>query len=258
MKQKTWAAGPSGFVAAAIAVILVFLSAPSWGAPTFPPLTGRVVDGANVLSAQTETALTTKLADLETKTHHQLVIVTLKDLQGYDIAEYGYQLGRAWEVGRKGVNDGVLLIVAPQDRKVRIEVGYGLEPILTDALSNVILQERVLPKFRNGDIEGGIVDGADAIATQLSLDPTEAEQKVQAAARSAEQPEAHAIPVWVIFLIVGWIILSSRRGGGWRLARALPWMIFSSNWGGRGGSNGGGGFRGGGGSFGGGGSSGSW
>ncbi|HEX3917833.1 MAG TPA: TPM domain-containing protein, partial [Caulobacteraceae bacterium] len=156
---------------ALVALTLAFAASPALAAPTFPPLTGRVVDDAHVLSPATLTDLANKLAALEAKTGDQLVVVTLPDLQGYDIEDYGYQLGRAWQIGEKGKNNGVILIVVPSEHKVRIEVGYGLEPVLTDILSNVILQAQVLPKFRTGDYDGGVSAGADAIIAQLSADP---------------------------------------------------------------------------------------
>ena len=109
-------------------------------APKFPALTGRVVDDAHMLSPATAQKLDGELADLEAQTGHQLVVATVPDLQGHEIEDYGYQLGRAWQLGRKGVNDGAILLVAPSEHKVRIEVGYGLEPVLTDALTSVILQ----------------------------------------------------------------------------------------------------------------------
>src|SRR6201996_9179199 len=115
----------------------------------FPPLTGRVVDDAHILSPQVQQQLTDKLAGLEAQTHHQLVVATLSSLQGDEIEDYGYQLGRAWGIGQKGVNDGVILIVAPSEHRVRIEVGYGLEPVLTDALTSVIIQTRIVPKFKS-------------------------------------------------------------------------------------------------------------
>jgi uncharacterized protein len=248
------------------ALLLAFFAAPALAAPTFPALTGRVVDGAHVLSAQTQADLTAKLADLQTKTGRQLVVVTIPDLQGYDIEDYGYQLGRAWGIGQKGQDNGVLFIVAPTEHKVRIEVGYGLEPILTDALSSVILQEQVLPKLRAGDTEGGIVAGTNAIITQLSLDQATAQANV-AKATQAAAPHG-GIPFGAIFgLIIFFIVFSSifrgHRGGG--MGWLLPLMILNSGsrggWGGGGGGGfggGGGGFSGGGGSFGGGGASGSW
>jgi uncharacterized protein len=244
-------------------------------APTFPPLTGRVVDNAHVLSPQTVQKLDGELAQLEAQTGHQLVVATVPDLQGYEIEDYGYQLGRTWALGSKGVNDGVILLVAPKERKVRIEVGYGLEPVLTDALTSVILQTRVLPQFKQGRMEQGIVDGAEAIAQQLALP---ADQAQAAAQQAADQPRAQQrgptsahIPVLFVILIIFWVLSGvlgvfgrrGRRGGGglWWL---LPLLLSSSgrrgggdDWGG-GGGFGGGGFGGGGGSFGGGGSSGSW
>src|SRR5438105_1148592 len=137
-------------------------------APKFPPLTGRVVDDAHMLSPATQQRLDGELANLEAQTGHQVVVATVPDLQGYEIEDYGYQLGRTWQIGRKGVNDGAILLVAPNQRKVRIEIGYGLEPVLTDALSSYILQTAVLPKFRAGDMEGGVVAGTEALIQQLA------------------------------------------------------------------------------------------
>src|ERR1700761_3017346 len=156
-----------------VAALLAFfvLLTPAWAAPKFPALTGRVVDDAGILTPDTKADLTQKLAALEQKTSRQLVVVTLSSLQGYEISDYGYQLGRAWGIGQAKLNNGVLLIVAPKEHKVRIEVGYGLEPILTDALSSVIIQTAVLPKFRTGDYNAGVEAGVDALIQQLSLDP---------------------------------------------------------------------------------------
>ena len=165
-------------------LLLLFVGAPTLAAPTFPALTGRVVDDAHVLSAQTQADLTAKLAALEQKTTRQLVVVTLPSLGGYDIQDYGYQLLRAWSIGQKATNNGALFLVVPSEHKVRVEVGYGLEGILTDALSSVILQRAVLPKFRAGDIQGGVVDGTDALIDQLSLDTSTAEAKAAQAAVS--------------------------------------------------------------------------
>src|SRR5579872_3802909 len=152
---------------AALFAFLCLLT-PAWAAPQFPALTGRVVDGANILSGATKADLDGKLAALEAKTSRQLVVVTLASLNGYDISDYGYQLGRAWGIGQAKLNNGVLLIVAPNEHKVRIEVGYGLEPILTDALSEIIIQNAILPSFRKGDFNGGVEQGADALIEQLS------------------------------------------------------------------------------------------
>ncbi|HVT56276.1 MAG TPA: TPM domain-containing protein, partial [Xanthobacteraceae bacterium] len=134
----------------------------------FPQLTGRVVDEANILDAATEIDIDTKLEKLEKKTSTQFVVVTLTSLRGRTIEEYGYRLGRHWGIGQKGTNNGVLLVVAPNERKVRIEVGYGLEGTLTDAITSVIIQNTILPRFRANDYQGGIRAGADAILEVLS------------------------------------------------------------------------------------------
>jgi uncharacterized protein len=240
-------------------------------APTFPTLSGRVVDDANILSPQVEAGLTTKLESLEKATGRQLVVVTLPSLQGYEIEDYGYQLGRAWGIGEKGTNTGALLIVAPTERKVRIEVGYGLEPILTDALSSVIIQTAILPKFKAGDLEGGVTAGTDAVIQQLALPDEEAKAKAQQAFEVTTEAERAPRPspilgliIFIIIIVLLSSIFGGRRRGG--LGSALPWIILNGMLsGGRGGGGGwsgggggGGGFSGGGGSFGGGGSSGSW
>jgi uncharacterized protein len=134
----------------------------------FPPLTGRVVDEANLLSPATRAQLTERLAQHERETSNQLVVVTLKSLRGLPVEDYGYQLGRAWGIGREQRNNGVLLIVAPEEREVRIEVGYGLEGALTDVQSHTIIQSAILPRFREGKFEAGIVEGVDALLGTLA------------------------------------------------------------------------------------------
>jgi uncharacterized protein len=254
--------GLTAFLAAAV---VWFAGSAALAAPTFPPLTGRVVDGARMLSPQTVERLDTELADLETRTGRQLVVATVPDLQGVEIEDYGYQLGRAWGIGSKDKDDGAILLVAPKDRKVRIEVGYGLEPVLTDAMSSVILQTAVLPAFRDGRMEDGVVAGAEAIIQQLALPQDEAQAR--AAQAAAQKKPAHnqglGPPIIFIVLILFWVIGGLTRGRG-RGSGGLWWLLpllLSSGRGGGGGwggGGGGGGFSGGGGSFGGGGSSGSW
>ena len=136
-------------------------------AQEFPKLTGRIVDQADLLTPEQEASLTTELAGLETQSNRQLFVATIKDLQGYEISDYGYRLGRSWAIGQDGKGEsekdnGVILIVAPNERKMRIEVGYGLEGVLTDALSSVIIQQDILPRFRDKDFPGGIAAG-DAV-----------------------------------------------------------------------------------------------
>jgi uncharacterized protein len=248
-------------------LLLILLCLPAIAAPSFPELSGRVVDQAQLLDPAQEQAIAQKLVALEQQTGHQFVVVTLSDLQGYDIADFGYQLGRHWQIGDEKADDGVLLIVAPTERKVRIEVGYGLEPVLTDALSATIIQGAILPKFRAGDPAGGIAAGVDAIITQLTLDPATARQRAAQAATEPDSGFENLIPL-LIFVAI-WIIVLSNVGrrGRRRAFGAGPvviwsggqdWTRSSGGWSGGSSGGGGGGFSGGGGSFGGGGSSGSW
>ena len=146
----------------------LFLVLPAQAAPQFPALTGRVVDEAGMLSAATQSRLAALLQQNENSSSNQLVVVTVKSLQGYAIEDYGYQLGRHWGIGQKGLDNGVLLIVAPNERKVRIEVGYGLEGTLTDALSSNIIQAVILPRFRQGQMEQGVIDGTRAILAAIA------------------------------------------------------------------------------------------
>ena len=140
-----------------------FIASVSFAAPNFPALTGRVVDDAHILTPAYVQNLEQILAQHERETSNQLVVATIPNLQELDIAEYGYQLGRAWGIGQKGKNNGVLLIVAPNEKKVRIEVGYGLEGTLTDAISSQIIQNVILPKFKEKDYSLGISDGVSMI-----------------------------------------------------------------------------------------------
>ncbi|HTR62886.1 MAG TPA: TPM domain-containing protein [Candidatus Binataceae bacterium] len=139
--------------------------------PRFPALAGRVVDEAGILSQPTIDLLTDMVAGQEKKTGQQLVVVTLSSLQGYSIEDFGYQLGRHWGIGQKGINNGVLLIVAPHERKVRIEVGYGLEGVLTDAQCSQIIQQVILPEFRRGDFDAGVLKGTRAILQVIGGEP---------------------------------------------------------------------------------------
>ncbi len=238
---------------------------------TFPPLDGRVVDGARLLSPAKEQEITAKLEALERDTTDQVVVVTVPSLQGHEIEDYGYQLGRAWGIGREDKDNGVLLLIAPDEKKVRIEVGYGLEPVLTDAMSALVIQNAILPSFRQGYYERGITQGVDAIDDQLRLDPTEARAIAEAADRpEARLPIAVAIIVALVFAFLVLGLISSagrgrRRRGGKGLSPILIWAASEalSSRGRSGRSSGGfvggfGGFSGGGGSFGGGGASGGW
>jgi uncharacterized protein len=244
------------------ALFAFFLALPAQSAlaaaPTFPALTGRVVDDAHILSDATKSDLTEKLAALEARTSRQLVVVTLPSLGGYEISDYGYQLGRAWGIGQAKLKNGALLIVAPNEHRVRIDVGYGLEPILTDAFSSVVITTQITPRFKKGDFDGGVVAGVDALVQQMSLETSVAEQRAAAAANQLQhqgQDGGGGISGLVVLLVILFIIF--RVFGGWGF---LPFLFMGGGGGGGGfgGGSGGGGFSGGGGSFGGGGSSGSW
>ena len=274
------AAGQS--MALAFVGLFLFASAPAHAAdPAFPPLTGRVVDAAHVLTPDVISELTQRSAQIEGQSGRQLVVVTVPSLGGLEIDDYGYRLGRAWGIGEKGKNDGLILLVAPNERKVRIEVGYGLEGDVTDALTSVVINQKILPRFKAGDIPGGVQAGGDALADLLVLPSGELKDKSAAAASEPRQaatdrPHAsHGIPIVFIVFVMFWVfsLIFGRRGGGGGGAGWLPWVILGAmsnrggrddDWGGGGGSGwgggggGGGGFSGGGGSFGGGGSSGSW
>jgi len=230
-----------------------------------PPLSGRVVDEANILDPATRAALTQKLADLEAKTTDQLVVVTLRSLQGTSIEDFGFQLGRGWRIGQQGKNNGVLLIVVPSERKVRIEVGYGLEGTLTDAVSKLIIENAIIPRFRSNDIPGGVTRGVDDIISVLTGDAEEWKQR--AARRPDPTPPWGTILILILALgvfamifimIVGAMPSHRRRRKSGIVWAPGPWSGSSGGFSGGGGFSDGGGFSGGGGSFGGGGASGSW
>lgn len=247
-----------------VVLLLVFLLAPALtppalaGTPTFPALAGRIVDNAHLLDAGTTASIDTKLAALEQKTGIQLVVVTLPSLQGYEIEDYGYQLGRAWGIGQKGKNNGALLIVAANEHRVRIEVGYGLEGTLTDAVSRLIIDNAILPRFRVNDFAGGISRGVDDIVQVLSGDSADFQRRAAEQAKPPPQSTDYVQLIFILMIIGLWLFLvsrSRRRGYG----TGMPWIIpMGGGWSSPGWGGGGGGFSGGGGSFGGGGASGRW
>ena len=249
---------------ALLALLLALGVAPAWAAPDYPALTGRVVDQAGLIGAQRRTALEAKLAEHEAKTGEQVVVVTVRSLEGQSIEEYGVGLGRHWGIGTKGEDNGALLIVAPNDREVRFEVGYGLEGKLTDALASQIVQNEILPRFRDGDMEGGIVAGTEAALAVLDGSYVPGEWSLPPETAAAQEP---MLPDWIVPIIffgvwglIVFFVHRSRRG-----RRYGPWIGGSGmgGFGRRGGFSGGGssrgsGFSGRGGSFGGGGATGRW
>jgi uncharacterized protein len=278
-----------------VLALLLFIGAAPASAQTFPKFTGFVVDAANVIPPDAEAALTAKLDALQKDTHRQLIVATIPDLQGYPLEDYGYKLGRAWGVGLKDVNNGIILFIAPNEpaghRGPRIEVGNGLEPIVTDALASVIINDRMIPLLKAGQVPEAMTAGTDALIEQLRASPDEAKARTDAAiadfdSKQKRKSSSGGFPVGFIIwaMIITFVILSSLRGRGrgrkYRRGHApvILWGPGLGNWGSGGGSSwssgggsswgssdsggggwGGGGFSGGGGgSFGGGGASGSW
>lgn len=277
------------------AAVLVFTSTAALAALQFPALAGRVVDAAGILSPQTQAEISAQLAAHEKATGNQVVVVTLKSLQGDDIADYGYQLGRHWGIGQKGKNNGVLLIVAPNERKLRVEVGYGLEGVLTDAESRVIIERVIKPYFKQGNYDQGVRAGVGAILAALG-----GEFQAPPAPTAAGGDGQGMYGLLIMALFVGHFMfgaLARRASTGKRvfaagvfgiIAGVIAWIFVGvlvalviaivaflfmllaggrmgpggsgyGNWGSGGwGGGGDGGFSGGGGSFGGGGASGDW
>lgn len=243
----------------------------------FPILTGRVVDDAQLLDNTSKESLTQKLASLERQTGDQLVIATVPTLSGYDIESYANKLFRRWALGQNRMNNGILLVVAPQEKQVRMEVGYGLEGVLTDAIASVIINTIILPDFRDGKFNNGIIEAANAIIDILNGDKADFDARLNAykqlqQERTEEQNKQDVISNLVLgvlfFILFVLPILASLFGTkvGPRRYRWLGivfilWFLGSGRGGGGfGGGIGGssGGFSGGGGSSGGGGASGRW
>lgn len=242
---REWGAAGRAICAVALLLCAIYAMAgqPAIAAePKFPQLTGRVVDEAALLSAPARERITGWLAEFERASKRQVVVVTVKGLQGYPIEDFGYRLGRAWGIGEKDRNTGAILLVAPQERTVRIEVGYGLEGELTDAVSRAIIEQNILPAFRDGNYEQGIVNGTAAILKVLGWEGDAPGVIV------TQESQEDLSPLSLLILIILFVIFRFGRHG-----------IFTGRHG-RGvwGARSRGGFSGGGGSFGGGGASGRW
>jgi len=277
---------PDRLILLAFAALLAAL-APA-AAQNIPQLTGRVVDQAEMLSPEQEQQLTAKLEALESASSRQLVVVTVPNLQGQSVEDFAFRLGEQWKIGDQEADNGAILLVARDDRRIRIEVGDGIEGILPDALAYFIIRDRMTPRFKEQDYAGGIVAGVDGIIEQLQAPLEVAEERAtQAKAQRSQQRSGGSggsmVPLIFWGVIIAFIVLPAlfrrrghgrtyRRGGG-GMANVILWGLASgmgrggggggdSGWGGGGGFGGGfgggGGFSGGGGSFGGGGASGSW
>lgn len=239
-----------------------------------------MVDQANIIDEATEARLTQQLDEFEERNQRQFVVATVDSLDGYDIADYGYQLGREWGLGDAERNDGIILLVAPNEKRMRVEVGYGLEAIIPDGLAFEYI-EGMRSYFRNGDFSDGIEWASGQIIQQLELPPEEAALVAQEASQQRQSDGGFPIGtlIWFGFLFFFFILpmiggkgRRYRRGAGgvvgdiilWEAGKAIArGASGGSSWGGGGGFGGGGfggggGFSGGGGSFGGGGASGGW
>src|SRR5215467_10581668 len=260
-----------GAVRMAFALVALLCADLAVLAVNFPALTGRVVDQAHIIRPETRSTIETKLADLEGKSGIQLAVASVPSLEGEEIEPYANELFRAWKLGEKTKNNGVLLLVAPKERKVRIEVGYGLEGTLTDALSKLIITNAIVPRFKANDYSGGIDRGVDDIIAVLTTDS--ADWQARPHLRVDDQPSlvdaAAPLLVLIIFAILFLTMMHNARNSGGRIVRRggntifIPWAgPFGGGWSGGGsswgGGDSGGGFSGGGGSSGGGGASGGW
>ncbi len=253
------------FILASPVFALCLLASIALAAFNFPQLTGRVTDQANIIFAPAKASIEAKLQNLEDKSSIQLVVATVSSLEGGDIESYANGLFRAWKLGMAKKNNGVLFLIAPNERKMRIEVGYGLEGVLTDAVSSVIIRSAVAPRFKAGDFSGGIERGVDAIIDVLSSDASEWTKRAAEQSMSETIDQFAPIILFILFVfIMIYMSRNARGGGGGPMIFLPPGGGFGGGGGGFGGGSfggggfDGGGFSGGGGSSGGGGASGDW
>lgn len=271
--------GPLRAFLKAIAVLFLLIAGTAHAAMP-PKPAGPVLDQANIIPDDQEAALTQRLSAYNVQTGRAVIVATIASLNGEEIATYGPTLGRLWGVGGKETDQGLIFLIAPNERKVRIEVGYGLEEYMPDVLAGRIISSVVTPRFKAGDYPGGINAGVEQILTQLNRNPAETKAIAEAAAAARSENAsgdggtiASAI-FWIVLFIIA-IAIFGRRNRGYHqrrsgidpgvvlwglseIARAASHGNSGSGWGG-GGDGDGGGFGGfGGGDFGGGGASGDW
>jgi uncharacterized protein len=254
-ESRRWR-GLWGISLVSMILLLWFAIAAHAAEPNFPVLSGRVVDDAGILNGETIEKLTGMLEQHEQATGEQVVVVTLKSLGGYSIEDYGYRLGRNWGIGQKGKNTGAILIVVPSEHKVRIEVGYGLEGKLTDAISRSIIESEIVGNFRRGDFNAGVLAGTASILTVLGGRPVTGSdaETANGSPGPAGTTSGWSFPLLMVIFFIFMLIRSLFRPRYGLYRRGYG--TYGGGFGG--GSGGGGGFSGGGGSFGGGGASGSW
>jgi uncharacterized protein len=233
------------------AVALALLAVLAAAAPVPPSPTRWVEDRAGFLSPATRSALDARLEGYERATGHQVVVWIGTSLQGAPLDDWAVRTFAAWKVGRKGFDDGVAMFILAEDRAIAIEVGYGLEDKLPDAIASRIIREVMAPRLRAGDRDGAVTRGADAVLAAI-------EGKPWAGVPGAAPPAPKTSPVtWILggLVLVGFLILAITHP---RMALLLLWTIMASGRRGGGGGFGGGGFGGGGGRSGGGGARGGW
>jgi uncharacterized protein len=264
----------AGLLLSTLLLILAQLTSPVFAEVTLPTQTGRITDEAGLLSAEDKSAIEEQLKSLEGTSTDQVAVVTVNSLQGMAIEEYGLEVGRKWGIGQKDKDNGIVLIVAPNERKVRIEVGRRLEAQMPDAMAKVIIDNAILPKFRRGDFSGGVRDGVRDIKDVLLGDAEAVKDRAKGGSITTQGPDYEALIFLAIWIaIVAYVLYQQSRQ-----ARQLPqdmkrrrrsrWdngggvIVIpggSGGWSGNGGDfGGGGGWSGGGGDFGGGGASGNW
>ncbi len=247
-----------------LALIFLLFASPHFArALDVPALKGRVNDYAGLLPRGRAAALEQKLAQFENSTGHQIAVLTIPSLEGEPIESFGIKVAEKWKIGKKGFDNGAILIVAPKDKRLRIEVGYGLEGVLPDAIANRIIQEQIVPRFKDGDFPGGVEAGVDAMMKVASGEPIPEAQRRKPPSGGSGFPLSLILTLALFaFFLISSLAGSLGRGiGGGRGPRYYgPGGFFGGGFGGGGGwsGGGGGGFSGGGGGFGGGGSSGSW
>ncbi len=254
-------------------VLLFSLLISSLAAREVPVLKGRVNDGAGVFSASELRALEQKLASLEASGAAQMAVLTVKSLEGDSLEEFSIRTVEKWKLGEGQKDNGVLLLLAVEERQLRLEVGYGLEGVLTDAKSGYIIRDIIIPYFSKGDFASGMAAGIEAVASVAGGDTSLVPASPASTSRRNSSRRSAPLNVLVILFIIffnSFGRMGRRRGGGLfsllMLNSLLSGSRHRSGWssGGFGGGGfssggfGGGGFGGGGGDFGGGGASGGW
>jgi uncharacterized protein len=215
-------------VSATFAVLLLLLPLAAGAADVadVPALQGRVNDYANLISPDQKQRIEAQLAQFEQQTGNQVAVLTIPSLDGEDIEGYGNRVARAWALGQKGKDNGALLLVAQQDRKMRIEVGYGLEPVLTDLQTSIIQNQVIIPYFKRGDFGGGIEAGVSAILSTAQGKAVEPAPQPEPAADGRGGGGGGFGFLFVLFFVLGPFVLNAIRSGSWIVYIVLLPVIF--------------------------------